>query len=162
MSTILDNVGSPIFYQNYPRLFHAYFSTIEDAEFENLSIAGYAYYQSVLILDRIVDDRKTEELPKMIELQEKCIKLLTDLFGLSSSFWILWDKRKQEYFEAIKIENSLSENDTQILNFETYINLADKKSALGKVAIDALQSFKRLLQMKICMSNYLLLTGIFR
>jgi squalene-hopene/tetraprenyl-beta-curcumene cyclase len=69
MNTLLDNVGSPVYYQNYPKLFHAYFSTIADSKFQQLSKAGYVYYQSVIILDRIVDDGKVENLPTMAKYQ---------------------------------------------------------------------------------------------
>lgn len=127
---------SPSFYKHYPRLFANYFNKVAEDQVDILSRAGYNYYHSVLCLDTIIDDGNFEEIPKMITLQEECIKLMTSVFGLESQFWSFWNQRKIEYFEAVKIEKSLSNFDS--IDFEIYQDLADKKSAFGKVAIDSL------------------------
>ncbi len=144
---------SPEFYKKYPKLFSLYYPNIEDEKIDALSKSGYYYYHSVLSLDSIIDDRDFKQLPKMMMLQEESIKILTSIYGLNSSFWEFWNKRKNEYFEAVKIEKSLSfENE---IDFRTYEDLADKKSAFGKIAIDALyrldlepskETYKALLQ----------------
>ncbi len=51
-------------------------------------------------------------------------------------FWEYWDKRKKEYYSAIKIEKELDFNNEVL--FSIYEDLADKKSAFGKIAIDCL------------------------
>ena len=105
MNKFLQNIGnekSPSFYKNYPDLFSRYFKKVLKEQIEDLSKAGYFYYHSVLSLDTIVDDGEVEELPKMLILQEESIKLLTSIYGLNSSFWDFWNKRKKEYFEALK------------------------------------------------------------
>lgn len=127
---------SPKFYQEYPKLFSLYFPDIECNTVNNLSKAGYYYYHSVLILDSIIDDNEIKEIPKMMMLQEKSIKLLTSIYGIESKFWDSWIKRKNEYFEAIKIEKLLSKK--EIIDYQIYEDLSDKKSAFGKIAIDSL------------------------
>lgn len=127
---------SPSFYKHYPRLFVNYFNEVSEEQVDVLSRAGYHYYHSVLCLDTVIDDGSFEEIPKMTTLQEESIKLLTSVFGLESEFWAFWNQRKKEYFEAVKIEKSLSNLDS--IDFNIYQELADKKSAFGKVAIDSL------------------------
>jgi hypothetical protein len=72
----------------------------------------------------------------MMKLQEETIKTLTSIYGKNSSFWELWESRKNEYFEAVQIEKRLELD--QLISFETYADLADKKSSFGKIAIDSL------------------------
>ncbi len=127
---------SPSFYKNYPNLFVKYFNEISKEQINILSKAGYHYYHSVLYLDNIIDDRNFENIAKMISLQEESIKMLSSIYGIDSPFWTFWNKRKKEYFEAVEIEKSLTY--VNEINFEVYENLADKKSAFGKIAIDSL------------------------
>lgn len=130
------NDKSPEYYQYYPRLFTSYFKSVDLDTVGNLSKAGYIYYHSILCLDSVIDDKVFANLPKMIMLQERSIKILTSIYELDSSFWDFWDKRKNEYFEGVKIERLLSK--TENIDFKIYEDLADKKSAFGKVAIDSL------------------------
>jgi len=124
------------FYEFYPLLFNHYFNFHNKDTLNQLSFAGYLYYQSILILDSVIDDNNLSKIYLVMSLQEESIKLLTSIYGLESQFWNFWIKRKMEYFEAIKIEKSLSKLDN--IDFEIYQDLADKKSAFGKVAIDSL------------------------
>ena len=65
--------------------------------------------------------------------QEETVKLLCGLFKPGTEFWEYWNMRKMKYFEAFSLEGSGN------INKETdYFDLADFKSELGKVAIDAL------------------------
>ncbi|MCM2301322.1 MAG: prenyltransferase [Flavobacteriaceae bacterium] len=132
---------SPSFYKEYPNLFSKYFKKIPREQINALSKAGYHYYHAVLCLDAIIDDGDFKKIPQMLTLQEESIKLLTSVYGLESEFWNLWDKRKAEYFEAVRIEKFLSKSDN--FDFEAYQDLADKKSAFGKVAIDSLFSLEQ-------------------
>ena len=127
---------SPSFYKHYPSLFAKYFNQVSESHMDALSKSGYHYYHSVLCLDAILDDGSLEEMPKMTALQEESIKLLTSVFGLESQFWTFWNQRKKEYYEAVKIEKSISFSNC--FDFVAYQDLADKKSAFGKVAIDSL------------------------
>jgi len=133
---LFSNDHSPKYYRHYPRLFSDYFKDIGNNQLAELSDAGYLYYQATLLLDTLVDDHDFSTLPKSLVLQEETIKILTSIYGLNSSFWELWSERKREYFEAVAIEKKLPSM-TDVL-FETYTDLADKKSAFGKVAIDCL------------------------
>lgn len=123
-------------YKHYPKLFDSYFGCLKSNTIEDLSKAGYCYYHVVLGLDSIIDDNQTDKISSTINLQELAIRILASVFGENTSFWDLWNKRKMEYFEAIKIERNLAENEE--IDFRIYEDLADKKSAFGKVAIDSL------------------------
>lgn len=137
-STILSITKdkSPEFYQHYPQLFQAYFTEVDKNTLSQLSEAGYAYYHATLALDAVIDEKDLSQLPATLAFQEQSIKILTSIYGLNSTFWDLWKKRKTEYFEAIQLEKSLYI--TKSVSFSSYEDLADKKSAFGKVAIDAL------------------------
>lgn len=131
----IRNDKSPKFYQYYPRLFKAYFRNIDNKTLTMLSDAGYLYYQSILKVDSIVDDKDISGFSQMLMLQEEAIKRLASIYGLDSVFWEYWAKRKKEYFNAVVIEKSLDYNN---ILFSDYEDLADKKSAFGKIAIDCL------------------------
>jgi prenyltransferase beta subunit len=128
--------NSPSFYKDYPNLFSEYFQDIPKDKINVLSKAGYYYYHSILSLDSIIDDGEFKEIPQMLTLQEESIKILTSVYGINSTFWNFWNQRKKEHFEAVKIEKSLTKKDQ--VDFKIYEDLADKKSAFGKVAIDSL------------------------
>lgn len=125
---------SPDFYQNYASQFYSYYKEISKKTIEELDIAGFAIYQSAMRLDKIIDDKDTTEILSALALQEDAIKILTSIFNKDSKFWNLWNLRKTEFHDAISLEKSLWENPT----FERYQDVADKKSAFGKVAIDCL------------------------
>ena len=67
--------------------------------------------------------------------QEESVKLLTNIFGLDSPFWNLWNNRRKEYFKAVKIEEKLKQEKNA--DFGEYKILAGYKSSFGKSAIDA-------------------------
>lgn len=127
---------SPKFYQYYPMLFESYFNFSNRRTLKMLSKAGYHYYHAVLCLDSIIDDSNFNKIPQMLALQEESIKLLATIYGIGSPFWNFWSKRKEEYYKAIEIEKSLTKKEN--IHFSVYEDLADKKSAFGKVAIDSL------------------------
>lgn len=127
---------SPEYYKYYPKLFHAYFPNIQEVSVKYLSKAGYSYYNSILYLDLLVDNNDFRTLPLMLQQQEECIKILTEIFGSKSRFWSYWNTRKQEYFEAINLEKKYLTQKTT--TFKQYSILAEKKSAFGNIAIDCL------------------------
>ena len=126
---------NPSLYLYYPKLFSDVFKTKKEM-LDNLCIAGYLYYISVLNLDRLIDNNKKSSIPLISIAQEESIKLLTHIFGLDSEFWSFWDSRRSEYFKAVTVEKRLVIQNS--ISFKAYSNLADSKSAFGKVAIDAL------------------------
>ena len=132
---LIKNDKSPKFYQHYPKLFSGYYTHVNSDKLNKLSDAGYLYYHSTLLMDSLIDDKDFSKIPKMILLQEEAIKTLSSVYGKDSEFLGYWAKRRQ-YFMAIEIEKTLSiENEVSEATFE---DLADKKSAFGKVAIDCL------------------------
>jgi hypothetical protein len=124
------------FYRYYPRLFTNYFEGINDEIISELSDAGYLYYQSTLMIDSLIDKQDFSDLATSLSLQEETIKILTSIYGMDSIFWQFWSKRKSEYFEAVKIERKLFSKTN--VSFESYSQLAEKKAAFGKIAIDCL------------------------
>jgi len=133
---LIKNDKSPRFYQHYPELFSEYFPLVNSDNLSKLSEAGYLYYHSILLMDALVDDKDFSKIPDMIQLQEQAIKALCFIYGEDSEFWKYWSLRREEYFKAVEIEKKLnSENDVSKLIYE---DLAEKKSAFGKVAIDCL------------------------
>lgn len=127
---------SPKYYQYYARLFFNYFNNLDIKIVEDLCNAGYLYYQSILLTDSLIDNNEYSNLPLISNCQEETIKILTSIYGTDSDFWKYWNKRKSEYFKAVKIEKGLHLNDN--VDFQVYKDLADKKSSFGKIAIDSL------------------------
>jgi hypothetical protein len=136
ITSLVKEDSSPVFYQNYPRLFAKYFTDISPEIINQLSKAGYFYYHSTLLTDSLIDDKEFANFPVITILQEETIKMLTTVYGENSDFWKYWNQRRQEYFVAIKIEKTL--NYDSIVSLKEYEDLADKKAAFGKVAIDCL------------------------
>ena len=133
--------SNPTFYQNYPSLFSNIFS-ISLEKLELLNIAGYLYYQSTILSDSLIDEKDLSKYPLITICQEESIKILTSIYGLENNFWNLWNKRRNEYFQAIHLEKELSKKES--VTIEEYEILADKKSAFGKVAIDCLYSIENI------------------
>lgn len=125
---------SPDFYERYPAIFHQYFPTISPETVQILSEAGFSFYRSVLQLDAIIDKKEFHHLFSVLDLQEDAIKKLSQVFPENPLFWELWQQRKTEYKEAVSLEKELF----NLFSEEKYTEVADKKSAFGKVAIDSL------------------------
>lgn len=125
---------SPDFYERYPALFLIYFPETKTDIIAQLSKAGFSYYRSVLNLDAIIDNKEFHLLFKVLELQEETILILARIYPSENLFWKQWKQRKTEYQEAIYLEKQLFKN----FSIEKYLEVADKKSAFGKVAIDSL------------------------
>ena len=128
------------FYLVYPFLFADAFDIVDKKTLEKLSLAGALMYKSILVFDQLVDKKVVRSKKEMFIsfqviqiLQEETIKLLTDIFGRESSFWNYWEQRRSEYNAALELEHKISEKCSQNL----FYNIADHKSAFGKVAIDA-------------------------
>ena len=131
---------SPKYYQYYPRLFNRYFNSVDDKIIGTLSDAGYLYYQSILYTDSLIDKGDFSMFSSIQIYQEESIKMLSSIYSMDSIFWKYWNKRRNEYFEAVKIEKSLHEYNQVSLG--VYEDLCDKKSAFGKVAIDCLYTIE--------------------
>jgi hypothetical protein len=140
MKELIENLKaadkSPKYYQHYPRLFSKYFEDVDMSVIDEISYAGYCYYQSVLYLDSMIDDQNSSNFMKVLVLQEETIKILASIYSRDSDFWIFWNLRKQEFSQAIRIKKGFK--DKSIVNQKDYEDLADKKSTFGKVAIDSL------------------------
>ncbi len=134
-SKLLDNSfieENPRFYMYYPKLF---VNKQADKTIDKLCIAGYLYYMCNIFLDSVLDNNNSENLLLAFTCQEESIKLLTEIYGLKSGFWRFWDIRKKEYIEAV-IQEKRTNNKDEIC-FSDYADIAKKKSAFGKAAIDA-------------------------
>ena len=125
---------SPDFYETYPALFHYYYPAIKTETFKQLSDAGFAFYRSVMNLDAVIDNGEVQRIFTVLELQEYAIKKLSNVYPEEHNFWNVWNCRKKEYQEAIFLEKELFVNFSE----QKYIEVADKKSAFEKIAIDSL------------------------
>lgn len=128
------NLKTPDFYDRYPALFQYYFPSIHFEKIDKLSEAGFDFYNSILQLDAIIDNQELHRIFSVLDLQESAIKKLSTHFPEDSFFWNKWQQRKDEYKEAIYLEKELHNN----ISDERYADVADKKSAFGKIAIDSL------------------------
>lgn len=134
-----DGINHASYYLFYPQLFKEAFY-IKDSEKVNLlSIAGFLFYKSLIYVDKIVDNQTSDEIKGQyfqlsLVCQEESIKILASLFPIENEFWKHWNNRKLEYISAQKAEKK----DYSELDSETFFNIADNKSAFGKVAIDSL------------------------
>lgn len=135
---------NPDYYMRYPRLFRHVFGKQTDEQIDLLCIAGFLYYRSIIFMDAMLDGKikRFGEHATMVPVavsvcQEEAIKILTHIFGWKSDFWHYWNLRKKEYLQAYFLEKKLS-SDESLFSVELYENIAEKKAAIGKVAIDAL------------------------
>lgn len=64
------------------------------------------------------------------------MQIFTVIYVVKGKFWDIWNVTKTEYFEAVYLENALFERKN--VDFKEYADLADKKSAFSKTAIDGL------------------------
>ena len=129
--------SNPKYYQNYPSLFSDVFF-ISTKQLDLLDIAGFLYYQSTIFTDSLIDEKSISKVPFISICQEESIKILSSIYNLESNFWVLWNKRRNEYFQAVYLEKELYKQ--EIVDMDKYEILADTKSAFGKVAIDCLFS----------------------
>jgi hypothetical protein len=129
--------SNPVYYQNYPSLFSTAF-LVSNEQLDFLDISGYLYYQATIFTDCLIDENDVSKFPLISICQEESIKILMNIYGLDNDFWKLWNKRRNEYFQAIVFEKSLSKK--EYVTIEEYEILADTKSAFGQVAIDSLFS----------------------
>ena len=129
---------NPSYYLYYPYLFNEYFNFHDKDKLDLISMSAFLYYKSVILIDDIFDnDKKTNNFKNYFIAnicQEETIKILSSFFSMDSSFWKTWNNRKLEYVKAFQLDKALQ----QIKDYEEFENLADYKSAVGKVAIDCL------------------------
>ena len=139
--SIKENSNDAV-YVCYPFLFNDVFK-VDNKITEDLSLAGYYYYSSLIVIDRIADGNTQEGfLIQNINiasiLQEEALKILISLFGIDSEFWSFWSRRRSENEKSLLLENDLKKTEHTIVAFKEYEKIADGKSAIGKIAIDAL------------------------
>ena len=130
-------------YLFYPELFWSVFSadsreTASAEDLDKLCIAGYLYFGSIILEDKIIDTNRVENYENILQIswmQEEALRLLHSIFPPWSSFWNLWVKRRNEYFASVHLQKAYSS-----LSLKQYEDLADGKAAFGKVAIDCCYS----------------------
>jgi len=62
---------NPPFYLYYPNLFSEMLNVLDQNKINRLSIAGYFYYQSTLIMDTIIDEKNTQKYPSSTKCSSK-------------------------------------------------------------------------------------------
>ena len=125
--------NNPAYYINYPYLFLK--TNGSDENIIKLCIAGALYYQSIIYIDRVLDnDIPLADAFLIISVcTEETIKLLSSFISLESGFWEIWNKRKFEYLQAYKDDKS-----GQITTANDYLMHSGRKAAFGQLAIDSL------------------------
>lgn len=123
------------FYFCYVSLFTEKNTSIIDL----LNIAGYFYFKYLIAIDALIDDsmhpsKNFKHLICSNFYHEESIRLLSKLFSDNPKFWQYWRIRKTEYLSAFRTDKKFLTSLTEA-EFE---ELADNKSANGKVAIDSL------------------------
>jgi len=131
-------------YLFYPELFWNIFSESDhdsqasEEELSKLCIAGYLYFGSILLQDKLLDTRVVSSYESVLQIswmQEECLRILSTIFPPDSPFWNLWVERRNEYFSSVALQTQETP-----LTLSEYEQLADGKSAFGKVAIDCCYS----------------------
>lgn len=128
------------------------FPSISDDSIERLSLAGYAYFRFLLVIDQVVDRSGTEprnensgqNLPSVFEeithglaLHERSIRELAVLFQDRPEFWSEFETIKNVYREAVRAEKSLS-GEPGSYTKELFEKIAGGKSAVSRAAVLAL------------------------
>jgi len=131
-------------YLFYPELFWNIFSEsdhdshVGEEELSKLCIAGYLYFGSILLQDKLLDTRVVSNYESVLQIswmQEECLRILSTIFPPDAPFWNLWVERRNEYFSSVAFQTQETP-----LTLSEYEHLADGKSAFGKVAIDCCYS----------------------
>lgn len=129
---------NPSYYLYYPYLFNNYFKINNEKTLNLISIAGFLYYKSIILIDDIFDNKNSSNKFQKYFVanicQEETVKILSSFFDKDSNFWDTWNTRKFEYAKAYKLDKTLK----NLENYEDFEKLADYKSAFGKIAIDCL------------------------
>lgn len=135
-SFFLDD-DSPDSYLYYAELFHSAFGvSIKKEIVQKLNISAFLYYRSILIQDAFIDfddDKLNSKSLLLVSIcQEESIKILSNVFPLDSVFWSFWNERRKEYLRAVKLDHTKKFK----FSWDSFENLADSRSAFGKVAVD--------------------------
>lgn len=142
---VIDNVfidNNPKFYIYYPFVFAQIVNYEDSDRLIKLSAAGFLCYRAVIISDAIMDNNKkvNVDINKYIEIynicQEKSFKILMELFPNNSVFWTYWDLRRSEFHKNLELSSKLFNSNE--VTFDEFAVLSDCKSAIGKIAIDAI------------------------
>lgn len=141
ISEILDEnfiLSNPQYYLYYPYLFNNYFGIRDTKTLNLISISGFLYYKSIILIDDVFDNKNSNNKFQKYFIanicQEETVKILSSFFDKDSSFWNTWNTRKFEYAKAYKLDKTLK----NIKTYAEFEDLADYKSAFGKIAIDCL------------------------
>jgi hypothetical protein len=128
------------FYDCYPYLFKEAFEGINATKLEQLNIASFLCYKAIVLKDDYIDkttpdviDARKAEISRLFLDEAK--KILLELYGNESSFWMYWQKRKLELDSTNELDRLFIVDHLEINKYETF---ADNKSAFAKLAIDGL------------------------
>ena len=122
-------------------IYGSLFSNKNTKALSTINIAGYFYFKYLLIIDKTLDCRDKKNNISLQQLvlsnwyHEEATKLLTTIFQDDQKFWTNWQLRKREYISAYQTDQKF----IQDLEEKVFEDLADKKSAFGKTAIDCLE-----------------------
>ncbi|WP_138430610.1 hypothetical protein [Fodinibius saliphilus] len=122
------------------------FPNVDQVVVERLSLAGYLYFRTTLLLDQqfdtVSDNTNTSSIKRMMlcmAYHERSIKELTQVFESNHPFWEEFDVIKKRYLEANMLEKKLSK-EQQFFTEKLFEQLAEGKSGLSIASVLALCS----------------------
>ncbi len=124
------------YYQNYASLFGDFFPQVKKSSILRLDESGWQCFQAALQLDRLADEADPDALTPLLGTYRRSVLLLRELFSSDSPFWMKWASREAEMIWAIRTERAFSGRDKVV--FDDFGRLAEAKSAMAKLALDAL------------------------
>lgn len=138
-------------YFAYPLLFADLFPSAEfDSIFlEQLSIAGFLLYRSIIIQDRLSDHDDSEKVARFgVDSLSETIKychqvafqIFGDLFPSHSEFWSFLTELKEEHVKETHLEKSIESNSQMHKCLCLFEQLSYFKANYGRLSIDALFS----------------------
>lgn len=119
------------------------FPELKDSIIQKLSIAGYIYFRTVLLMDQLMDGKNQDQqftisrLILCLAYHEKAIKELSDMFSSENDFWNDFEKIKKGYIQANLFEKELSQTKVPLTK-EQVRKLSAGKSNLCIAAVSAL------------------------
>lgn len=136
-------------YFAYPLLFKGLYTPVafSDSFLEQLSVAGFLFYRSLIISDRLKDNDEIEKVRKYDEVFLKgvsdfCRKeatiILESLFNEHSLFWKFVAEAENQFYTEKQLEKKIelcSSKQEALVNLR---ELAFVKSVYGRLALDAL------------------------
>ena len=115
------------FYLQLPSLFKPLFVDITEKKIENISNIAYLYFRALLALDTVIDDNNILNIKLSLYNYELATKKINLLYSENSEIWSEFNLIKSQFFEGVKLENSL-DFESGLPDYNKFEYLAKSKS----------------------------------